>query len=69
MTLGELLDEYVEGKRDAIETIRTLTGIVREDNAISILAIVNQITRIEQGDMDKDLFKDLYTPKDQNETK
>lgn len=67
MTLGDLINEYADGKKDAITTIRTLTAMFNPDFAIDVLALVNQITRVEQGDLDRDLFRDLYKPKTKDE--
>lgn len=60
MTLKEILVDYVDGNRDAVTTIRILTSIIRPEQAIDILALVNQITRMEHGDMDKDTFVEIY---------
>lgn len=67
MTLADLLIEYADKKRDAISVIRTLSGMFNPDHAINILTIVNQITRVEQGDMDREMFKKLWIPKDEND--
>lgn len=60
MTLGQLVHDYADEKIDAIEAIRTLTGIINPDYAIDILALVNQITRVEQRDLDRETLKSLY---------
>jgi hypothetical protein len=58
--MRELLNNYLAGKINAIETIRTLSGMFNPDHAIAILSIICNITRIEQGDLDKETFKELY---------
>jgi len=61
MTIGQLLlNNYLEGKIDAIEAIRTLSGIFDPDQAVGLLAIICAITRVEQGDLDRETFKSVY---------
>lgn len=50
------LIDYIEGKIDAITAIRALSGIVIQEQAINCLAIICSITRVEQGDLDKETF-------------
>lgn len=58
--MKELLINYLDGKTDAIQTIRTLSGMFNPDHAVAILSLICSITRVEQGDLDKELFKELY---------
>lgn len=60
MTIRNLLEDYLDKKTDAIQTIRTLTGIFDPDNAVDLLVIICQITRIEQGDIDAETFRSMY---------
>jgi hypothetical protein len=60
MTLGELLKSYLNGERTAINTIRTLSGMFDPASAVNILALICAITRIEEGDLDKDTFKSMF---------
>ena len=67
MTLKELLEEYVSGKTDAISVIRTLSGMFNPDHAVALLTLICAITRVEQGDLDKETFVALWLKKDENE--
>jgi hypothetical protein len=58
--MKELLTKYLNGQTDAISVIRTLSGMFNPDYAIDILAIICAITRVEQGDMDKETFKSVF---------
>lgn len=58
--MKELLLQYLNGETSAIKTIRTLSGIFNPDHAVSILAIICSITRVEEGDMDKETFKEVF---------
>jgi len=60
----ELIENYINGKTDAITVIRTLSGAFNPDHAIDILLIICMITRVEQGDLEKDLFKELVFGKE-----
>lgn len=60
MTIIEALQEYADKKTTAIKLIRSMTGTVRAEMAIDVLALVNQITRIEEGDLDMETFKEMY---------
>ena len=60
MTLADICNEYLEGKRTAINTIRTMSGMFNPDHAVGLLTIICQITRMEEGDLDKETFKELY---------
>lgn len=58
--MRELLTNYLDNKTDAISTIRTLSGMFNPDYAVDILAVICSITRVEQGDMDRDAFKEVF---------
>lgn len=58
--MKELLLKYINGETDAISVIRTLSGMFNPDYAVDILAIICSITRVEQGDMDKETFKSVF---------
>ena len=58
--MKELLLKYLNGEISAIKTIRTLSGAFNPDHAVSILAIICSITRVEEGDMDKETFKEVF---------
>jgi hypothetical protein len=60
MTLKDLLEEYLDGKRDAISVIRTLSGMFDPANATDLLVLICAVTRIEQGDLDKDTFRSVW---------
>lgn len=60
MSLKDTLQEYIDGKTDAISVIRMLSGMFNPDYAVNILALVCAITRVEQGDLDKETFKQMW---------
>lgn len=60
MTIKSLIQSYLDGKETAIETIRTLSAMFNPDYAVDILAIINSITRVEQGDLGKDELKEIW---------
>jgi hypothetical protein len=60
MTLIEASQEYLNGKTDAIALIRTLSGMFNPDHAVTLLTFICAITRIEQGDLDKETFWKIY---------
>lgn len=58
--MKQVLLDYLNKKNDAISTIRELSGIFNPDYAVDILAIICSITRVEQGDMDRETFKKVF---------
>jgi len=60
MTIKDLFQDYLDGKESFPQTVRMLTGIVEKDRVFSILAMVNQLSRLELGDMDRDTFIEIY---------
>ena len=60
MTIKSLLDDYLEGKQTPIHVIRTLSGMFNPDHAIGLLTLICAITRVEEGDLDKETFKEIY---------
>lgn len=60
MTLKETVNKYANKEMDAISLIRILSGAFNPDHAISILVIICQVTRVEQGDLDIEDFKAMY---------
>jgi len=60
MTLKEAINKYANKEMDAISLIRILSGVFNPDHAISMLVLICQITRIEQGDLDIEDFKAMY---------
>lgn len=59
MTIADALKKYLEGEVNAIATIRLLSGMFDPTSAPDILAIICAITRIEEGDLDKETFRDM----------
>jgi len=53
----DLLVSYLDGRNDAISVIRTMSGMFNPDNAVNILSVICMITRVEQGDLDKETFR------------
>ena len=60
MTLKDAIQEYLNKESTAIELIRQLTASVNPNHAVDILALINQITRLESGDLDEDTFKSVW---------
>lgn len=59
MTIKSLLLDYADKKTDAISTIRIITGGFGQEHAVDLLAVVCQITRVEQGDLDIETFRHI----------
>ena len=64
MTLVKLINEYLDGEKDAITTIRILSGIFNPDHMMTILTLICQITRHAQGDLDTETFRRVYLKRD-----
>ena len=60
MTLKEWLTAFANKEVTAIETITILSGVFNPDQAVDLLALVNQIARVESGDMDRETFKAIW---------
>lgn len=60
MTIKELIAQYLNKEISAIEAIRRVSGVFNPDAAVDLLALINQITRHEQGDLDTRTFKAVY---------
>lgn len=59
MSIKDAIREYLDGKTDALEAIRTFSGIFDPDYAVQLLAIINMVVRVEQGDMDKEDMEEI----------
>ena len=68
MTILELVEEYLDGKKDAISVIRTISGMFNPDIAVNLLALICAITRVEQGDLDKETMRSVWLKKETDET-
>lgn len=60
MSILELLEEYLDGKRSAISAIRTISGIFNPDHAVILLAVICAITRVEEGDLSKETMRSIW---------
>ncbi len=60
MTLKAALQNYVDKKQTALELIGGMTGMFNPQAAIDLLALINQITRLESGSLDMETFKSIY---------
>lgn len=60
MSIKEELTMYFNKETSAVELIRALSGIFNPDMAVNILALINQICRHEQGDLDTETFKSMF---------
>jgi hypothetical protein len=59
MTIADALNKYVREEVNAIATIRLLSGMFDPVHAPDILAVICAITRIEEGDLDKETFRKM----------
>jgi len=57
--LIKVLENYQHGRVDAITTIRDITRAISRDYAVETLAVVNLITKIEQGDESRSMITRL----------
>ena len=60
MTIKQALQDYADKKLPALELIGSMTGMFRPEAAVDILALINQITRVESGSLEFQIFKDIY---------
>lgn len=60
MSIKDLIVEYLDGNRDAISTIRAISGAFNPEIATNLLSLICAITRIEQGDLDKETMRKIY---------
>ncbi len=58
--MNKLLRSYVSGETDPIMTIRILSSMFNPDAAIHLMALICSITRVEQGDLDKETFARVW---------
>lgn len=58
--IKKYLEQYLDGKIDAISFIRMLSGMFNPDHAMTILSLICTITRHEQGDIDTETFKAIW---------
>lgn len=57
MKISELCDTYLEGEITAIGLIRSMSGAFNPDHAVALLTLICAVTRVEDGDLDKDTFR------------
>jgi len=62
--IKDLFQQYIDKDLSGYETIATLTGIINPDIVVDVLAMVNQIARLESGKMDRETFISIYKLKD-----
>lgn len=66
MTLKDVLTQYLNDIESAdhakatIQLVRDLSGAFNPDHAVDILALINQVTRLQQGDLDVETFKEVW---------
>lgn len=60
MSIREALQQYINEEITAIELIRLLTGVFDPDNALELMALINQVCRHEEGDIPTVEFKKIY---------
>ena len=60
MTIKDLFQKYINKEASLAETIGALTGIIDPEQAVNIIAMVNQLSRVELGTMDRETFISVY---------
>lgn len=60
MSIKEALLKYLNKEISALELIQLITGAFNPDQAVDLLALVNQISRHANGDLDTATFKSLW---------
>jgi len=60
VTIKDAFQQYADKKLTAIKLIRQMTGMINPDFAVDIVALVNQVTRVEDGDLDMETFKEMH---------
>ena len=60
MTIVQICEDYLNGTINAIRLIRVLSGIFDPKASVEILTLICAITRIEEGDLDKEDFRSIY---------
>ena len=66
MTLKERLSQHMDDIEEAdhakktVELIREISGMFNPDHAVDLLALINQLTRLELGDLDIETFKKVW---------
>lgn len=60
MSIKELLNQYINQEITALEVIRTLSGAFNPQHAVDLLAIIQQVVRHEQKDLDTETFKSMF---------
>lgn len=60
MTIRDGMQQYVDKKQTALEFIRSMTAMLNTEQAVNLLELINQITRIEAGTLSIETFKKVY---------
>lgn len=60
MTIKDKFQQFANKEITAVQLIRDMTGIINPEFAVDIIALVNQVTRVELGDLEMDLFKEMH---------
>lgn len=60
MKLIELCEQYLNGDITALSLIRTVSGAFPPKMAVDLLVLICAITRVEDGDLDKETFQSIY---------
>jgi len=58
--MKKLLTKYFDKEIDAIQIIRSLSGMFDPQHAVTLLSLICTITRHEQGDIDTETFKKVW---------
>lgn len=66
MTIQDRLAQHLNDIEEAdhaqatIQLIREISGAFNPDHAVDLLALINQVTRLQQGDLDIETFKAVW---------
>lgn len=60
MDIKAIFETYFKKQIDAITLIRTVSGIFEPKQAVNLLALINSICRLEQGDLDVKTFREIW---------
>lgn len=60
MTIKDKFQQFANKEITAVQLIRDMTCIVNLEHAVDVIALINQVTRVELGDLEMDLFKEMH---------
>jgi hypothetical protein len=63
--MKELITKYLKGEITAVSAIRSITDDLDTDYSRSMLILVNEITKLEMGELDRDAYKKQWNITDE----